>query len=136
MIKHGGSGPENKLKQALQNENFDMAIEILIEEKIWVRIDESIQIATMASDMTNPKNWDALELDELFNQLITVVEKETSLVVVKSLEIFRDSVQERGILAGTVMFEIRKVMEGIEKNKMTRKEAVEKIRIWQEKLLS
>lgn len=136
LIKHGGSGPINNIKGAINSPEFSVAVEMLIEENILKKVDDQIMITT-AGDFSAPKEkWAELELSEVFELLKTNMEKQSNDEIFKSLDKFRDTLQEREIPAAKIFFEIRKMSENINHGNLTRNDAIKQIDNWWNRLQS
>ena len=135
LIKYGGSGPRSKVRSVVKDlGNFDVALDILTEQGVIVVIDDVVQISTAGSDMTKEQNWNDLDTQELVDQMKTICDTENTETLVKSLDIFRDILQEREV-SGTIFHEIRKLRETIERGNIARKDVKAQITLWEAKLV-
>ncbi len=135
LIKYGGSGPRSKVRSVVKDlGNFDVALDILTDQGVIVVIDDIVQISTAGSDMTKEQNWDDLDTQELVDQMKTICDTENTDTLVKSLDIFRDILQEREV-SGTIFFEMRKLKETIERGNISRKDVKAQITLWEAKLV-
>lgn len=135
LVKYGGSGPRSKVRSVIKDiGNFDVALDILTEQGVIVVIDDVVQITTVGSDMTKEQNWNDLDMQELVNQMKTICDTENTDTLVKSLNIFRDILQEREV-SGTIFHEIRKLGETIERGNISRKDVKAQITLWEAKLI-
>lgn len=136
LIKYGGSGPFDRIKQMVNDPEFDTAIEIMEEGKILTRLNNQLVISTTKDDITNENNWQKLETPELFTELIKIAEHESPDVIAQALEIFRDTLQEREVPLTTIFFEVRKLIERIQRGKIERKDILEQTKLWKDKFES
>ncbi|MHA2028644.1 MAG: hypothetical protein ACW99A_15880 [Candidatus Kariarchaeaceae archaeon] len=134
LIKYGGNGPIKKIKEVVRDTSFDVGIDALIDEKVVKIVDDTIYLANSSDMMVLQDSWDNLDNDELFNQLRKVIEKDAMDDVVTAIGKFRDALQERNIPVTTMLFQIRKMMEGMEKRTMTRTEALKQVDEWYMKI--
>ncbi len=136
LIKHGGYGPIDRVKNMVHPRNqFDVAVDILKDENIVSVIDDVIKIKTLADDVSNVNNWEDMTVEEVFDNIEQIIRNESTENVTLAMDTFRDTLQDLNVPLSTMLFEIRKVKEGISKNTMTRKEAIEKVKKWRSKLL-
>jgi hypothetical protein len=134
LIKYGGNGPIKKIKDVVRDNAFDAGVETLVDEKIVKIVDDTVYLSNSSDMMVLQDSWDNLDNDELFNQLRKVIEKDAMDDVVIAIGKFRDALQERNIPVTTMLFQIRKMMEGMEKRTMTRTEALKQVDEWYMKI--
>ncbi|MHA2252987.1 MAG: hypothetical protein ACXAD7_21670 [Candidatus Kariarchaeaceae archaeon] len=130
LIKHGGRGPKDKLGEVIGHNELSLALEMLEEEKILKVIDNSIMLTTSEDTGTKRLNWDELTLEDVFAEMKGIFENQTEDQVIKGLDSFRDTLQEREIPVAKIFFEIRKLSEAFSKGRITRKEALKQIDDW------
>lgn len=130
LIKYGGSGPISQLENAINNPEFPVALEMLVEEKILKVVEDHIMIASSGELVVPKEKWAEMELSDVFDMLKKIMENEADSEVLKSLDLFRDTLQERELPAAKIFFEIRKMSEGIKKKTISRKETFKQIDSW------
>ncbi|OLS24362.1 MAG: hypothetical protein HeimC2_23080 [Candidatus Heimdallarchaeota archaeon LC_2] len=133
LIKRGGSSPIENTKASVDNEQFDEALEYLIENEILKIVDYRLTIITSESSMSLDIDWDKMNTSEVFDFIKSIMEGESDKNVIRSMDLFRDTLQEREVPA-KIFFEIRKMSEGISANSMTREEALEQIEDWRRRV--
>ncbi|MCE7735376.1 MAG: hypothetical protein GPJ54_10895 [Candidatus Heimdallarchaeota archaeon] len=134
LIKYGGNGPMKKIEELVRDSGFKIGIEALIDEKIIKLVDETLYLSNSSDMIVLQNSWDNLDTDELFDQLKKIIEKDPMDDVVIAIGKFRDALQERDIPMSTMLFQIRKLMEGMEKRSMTRTEALKLVNDWHQKI--
>ena len=135
LVKYGGAGPRTKVRSVVKDlGNFDVALDILTEQGVIVVIDDVVQITTVGSDMTKEQNWNDLDMQGLVDQMKTICDTENTDTLGKSLDIFRDILQEREV-SGTIFHEIRKLKETLERGNISRKDVKAQITLWEGKLI-
>ncbi|MCY3412353.1 MAG: hypothetical protein INQ03_12020 [Candidatus Heimdallarchaeota archaeon] len=136
LFKYGGSGPLDRVREIVKDKKmYNTALEILMDEQIINIIDDEIHIYVKGEDIGDISNWKSLTIPELIEQLISVIEKGQLEQVLQSVDIFRDILTDRGTSATTIFFEMRKLKEGLEKQRLSRKEAIETVENWRSKLV-
>lgn len=134
LIKYGGNGPVKKIEELVSDSEFLMGIEALMEKKIVKLVDNTLYLSNSADMIVLQNSWDNLDNNELFDQLKKIIEKDPMDDVVIAIGKFRDALQERNIPMSTMLFQIRKMMEGMEKRSMTRTEALKLVNEWHQKI--
>ncbi len=133
LIKYNGSSSIDIVKAKINNEEFEAAVEILVENEILKTVDDQLMVVTSETSVSADKNWDELEISEVFDLMKNIIEVESDSNVIRSIEKFRDTLQEREVPA-KIFFEIRKMSEGISGNSMTRQEALEQVEDWRRRV--
>lgn len=133
LIKYNGSSSIDIVKAKINNEEFEAAVEILVENEILKTVDDQLMVVTSETSVSADKNWDELEISEVFDLMKNIIEVESDSNVIRSIEKFRDTLQEREVPA-KIFFEIRKMSEGLSSNSMSRSEALEQIEDWQRRV--
>ncbi|MDH5647941.1 MAG: hypothetical protein OEZ01_18165, partial [Candidatus Heimdallarchaeota archaeon] len=136
LIHNKGKMQYNTLKEAIPNEEFPMAIDILKEENILKVVESEILLYSAKEDVTNTSNWSDMSMEELLNTLELIMEQESTSIVISSLDNFRDILQEKELPLTTIFFEIRKMSEALGKGSLSRSDGIEKIKQWKEKILN
>lgn len=136
LIKYGGNGPVKKIEELVRDSEFKSGIEALMEEKIIKMVDETLYLSNSSDMIVLLDSWDNLDNNELFDQLKKIIEKDPMDDVVLAIGKFRDALQERNIPMSTMLFQIRKMMEGMEKRSLTRTEALKLVNEWHQKISS
>lgn len=134
LVKYGGNGPIKKIEELVSDSEFKVGIEVLTDEKIVKVVDNTIYLSNSSDMIVLQDSWDNLETDDLFAQLKKIIEKDPMDDVVIAIGKFRDALQERDVPVTTMLFQIRKMMEGMEKRSMTRTEALKQVNEWYEKI--
>ena len=135
LIKYGGRGPLDNVKSLIHLPEFDVALDVLIEEGIVKRIDHEIMLVTTENSILTSARWDDMTVPDLFERMKDIVENEPDKVVIDSLAKFRDVLQDKNVPMTTMLFKIRKLIEGFQKRTINRSEAVEQIEEWRIKLV-
>ncbi|MCE7733977.1 MAG: hypothetical protein GPJ54_03805 [Candidatus Heimdallarchaeota archaeon] len=130
LIDKGGSSSIEKAKATVNSDEFDNAIDYLIENEILKIVDFQLMIQTSDTLVSPDKNWDELEISEVFDLMKNIMEQESDANVVRSIDMFRDTLQERENVPAKIFFEIRKMSEGIANKSLTRQEGIEQIDDW------
>lgn len=137
LIKYGGSAPKHKLRAVVNASEFTIALEVLSEENVLRVVDDTIfLINSEETEAMSGDNFSKLEMTELFDRLEEIIADSTVKKIVKSLNQFRDVLQDGDIPVTTMLFQIRKLSENIQKNTVTRKEALEQLHEWRAKMLT
>lgn len=136
LIKLNGSVSRDKLEQlvAVPSE-FDVALDILKEEKIIKEVQNTVYLINLQQAPALSDSWENKEIPELFEMMKKVIRSEPPKVVVDSIMKFRDALQEKEIPM-TMMFQIRKLSERIEKSDISREEAIEQVEEWETKVVN
>ncbi|MFV2015842.1 MAG: hypothetical protein ACC656_10460, partial [Candidatus Heimdallarchaeota archaeon] len=129
LIIKGGSSTIENVKATVNSEEFDDALDYLVENEIIKIVDFQLIIQTSDTLVSADKNWDELQISEVFDLMKNIMEIESDTNVIQSIDKFRDTLQEREV-AGKIFFEIRKMSEAISNKSMTRQEAMEQIDDW------
>jgi uncharacterized protein YukE len=133
LIKKGGGAPIENVKAAVSSDEFDSALDYLIENEILKIVDHKLMIVTSDTVVSSDTNWDSMNVGEVFDTMRNVMEVESDQNVVRSIEKFRDTLQEREVPA-KIFFEIRKMSEGIAAKSISRQDAVEQIDDWRRRV--
>lgn len=133
IIRRGGTGSLEIAKAAANSDQFDEALDYLVENEIIKMVDFQLSIQTSDTLVSPDKNWDEMDISEVFDLMNSIMESESDTNVVRSIEMFRDTLQEREVPA-KIFFEIRKMSEGISNKSMTREDAVEQISDWRRRV--
>ncbi|MFV2014224.1 MAG: hypothetical protein ACC656_02250 [Candidatus Heimdallarchaeota archaeon] len=134
LVKYGGNGPIKKVEGMVGSSEFRIGVEVLMEEKIVKLVDDTLYLANSSDMIVLQNSWDNLETDDLFDQLKKIIAKDPMDDVVIAIGKFRDALQERNIPLTTMLFQIRKMMEGMEKRSMTRTEGLKQVNEWYQKI--
>lgn len=134
LYKYGGTGPIDRVREMVKDKTmFSTAVDILVEEHIINNFDNELSIYVKGEDMSDISNWKSLGKEELINQLKSIMKTGQIDEVNVAIDNFRDIITERGV-GGTMMFQIRKLKEGINKRLITRKEAINTLEEWKQRI--
>lgn len=136
LIDKGGSSSIEHAKATVNSDEFDSALDYLIENEILKIVDFQLMIQTSDTLVSQDKNWDEMEISEVFDLMKNIMDQESDTNVVRSIDMFRDTLQEREGVPAKIFFEIRKMSEGISNKSLTRQDAVEQIDDWLRRVTS
>ena len=108
--------------------------DILIEKGVLVKIGQNLHISSgNTSAVQISKETKDASIDDLFESLKDSIKSKDNNYLIQALENFRDILQEKEIPLTTIFFEIRKIIERLEKGIIDRNEVKEIVESWYEK---
>jgi len=135
LIKHGGSGPLERLRESVGTSDFDYSLDQLTRMNLVKKVGNNVTLGLVSEEMVvEESKWRTAPISELLDILKKQSESLSDLELVQSIEKFRDSIQNREIPATTIFFSIRKTIEALERGKMDRKEFQQMLEEWRSKL--
>ncbi len=135
LIKHGGSGPYEKLQQSVGSSDFEYAIDQLVRKRLIKRVGNLVNLGISSEDAEiEESKWRTAPIPELIDMLGKLSTSLSDAELIEAIEKFRDSIQNREIPATTIFFSIRKTIEGIKKGSISRKDFGEILKEWRTKL--
>ncbi len=135
LVKHGGKGPINKVKERINSSDFDFALDQLTRSNIIKIHQNEIILSTIFEGGSSEMDWDSMDVPDMFETLQKIVETTPPTELAGILEGFRDSLQNRDIPATTVFFSIRKTIERVKKDNITVNALKKEINEWAGKIL-
>lgn len=135
LIKYGGKGPLDKVKEKTMVDQFDFHLAQLIRKGYLKQVEHEVMINSSIIKTVEEEDLSQFSLPELFEFLKDSIKTTEVSKAPVLLENFRDELQNRDVPATTVFFAIRKLSEAIRANKVGKKEVLEEIDIWAAKLL-
>jgi len=135
LIKHGGSGPLEKLRVSVGTSDFDYSLDQLTRMNLIKKVGNNITLGLVSEEMAvEESKWRTAPISELLDILKKQSESLSDPELVQSIEKFRDSIQNREIPATTIFFSIRKTIEALQRGQMDRKEFQQVLEEWRSKL--
>jgi len=131
LVKYGGNGPIDKVREMIRSDDFDDVIEQLAKQKLIAVNNGNVRILTEPV----PINWNELPTREIFDQLL-IQSKRGEINSMAVLEEVRDILLERELPFSTFFFEVRKIIERIERDQINSEELEHQIKIWREKFIT
>lgn len=135
LIKYGGSGPMKKIEELVASSDFPFFLSNLEHEGKIIRLDDEIRLKSSSKldKQTHQNDLMKVDTEGLFNFVLQSVQSDSDTEIIGNLETLRDVLQEREIPMTTIFFEIRKLVERIDRKKIARKEIYEQIESWMQK---
>ncbi len=136
LIKYGGKGPKDKLREKSNVPQFEFHLSQLVRKGYLKEEDQEVMIDSKIIISSNEVIWSDLSLPEMFETLKNLVKAERIEKIPAYLAEFRDELQQREVPATTVFFAIRKLSEAIKSQKVGKGDILSTIDEWAGKILA
>ncbi len=126
------------IARIIGNSDIESALEYLIRKNVIKELPGKkykLVKGEEEEEVIAPQNWEALSLDELFDNLTKLVETADDDTIIQALEEFRDTLMQKEISASTVFFSIRKVIDGLKRGTATKEDVILGINEWKSKII-
>lgn len=137
LIKYGGTGPYDKLSSVVNAQDFDFQLNQLEAKSYLRKIGMTIKLNVNEETddpQSSPLTWNDLSTEEIFDALKSKAANGSDDEVLDAFLAFRDLLDIRDIPITTILFSLRKTIEGIEKGTLSRKEIIAQVDTWKSKL--
>ena len=135
LIKYGGNGPLRTIRTMVDSINFEEELNRLIEKQVITRMEDQIFI-NQSFSVLKSDNWENLTTIELFDKMIELTNSNNITELIPLVKNFRDCLQKLDMPITTIFFELRKIIERLEKNELDNIQLRYQIESWKKKYIS